>query len=399
MKYVVLITDGAAGLPLPERDNKTCLEIAVTPNLDALAGEGTLGLARTVPPGMEPSSACACMSVLGYDPVVYYKGRAGIEAKSMGIDIGEDEVVFRCNLVTVRDGRMWDYSAGHIRTDEAREIIESLNRELGDSRVKFYPGIGYRHILKLTGYRETLGAACTPPHDIPGKPVADYLPQGTGSDLLKDIMSRSEDLLRSHRINEARRSRGDMPVSMVWLFWGSGRAPEMPGFKETYGLKSAMTSGVDLLRGMAIMAGMEVLDIKGVTDGLDNDYASQAVRALEALQKYDMVVVHIEAPDDAGHDGLIDEKVRAIQNIDSEVVSRLRSSGEGGLRVLIMPDHPTPISLRTHSTEPVPFLLWGSGIESNGAGRFTEPEAAKTGLFIELGYKMMGELVGKNVGI
>jgi 2,3-bisphosphoglycerate-independent phosphoglycerate mutase len=394
MKYVVLIMDGAAGEPLPDRDNKTCLELAVMPNLDALAREGRLGLARTVPSDMEPSSACACMSVLGYDPVVYYKGRAGIEARSMGIDIGEDEVVFRCNLVTVRDGRMWDYSAGHISTAEAREIIEFLNKELGSSRVKFYPGIGYRHILKLKGYRDTLGAACTPPHDIPGQPVADYLPQGPGSRLLKDLMARSEDLLRGHRISEARRSRGDVPVSMAWLFWGSGRAPEMPGFRETYGLKAAMTSGVDLLRGMAMMAGIEVLDIKEVTDGLDNDYAAQAAGAIGALREYDMVVVHIEAPDDAGHDGLVDEKVGAIENIDSEVVSRIRKSGEGELRVLIMPDHPTPITLRTHSADPVPFLLWGNGIGANGAGRFTEPEAVKTGLFIEQGYKIMGELVG-----
>jgi 2,3-bisphosphoglycerate-independent phosphoglycerate mutase len=186
-----------------------------------------------------------------------------------------------------------------------------------------------------------------------------------------------------------------MPVSMVWLFWGSRRAPEMPVFKETYGLRAAMTSGVDLLRGMALMVGMEVLDIGGVTDGLDNDYAAQAAGALDALKKCDLVVIHIEAPDDAGHDGLIDEKVKAIQNIDSEVVGRLRSYQGKELRVLIMPDHPTPITVRTHSADPVPFLLWGKSIASNGAGRFNEPEAAKTGLFLETGYKIMAELVGK----
>ena len=287
------------------------------------------------------------------------------------------------------------HRACHISTDEAKEIIRSLNEELGSSHVKFYPGIGYRHILKLKGYRETLEAACTPPHDIPGKPVADYLPQGTGSRPLIDITKRSEDLLRSHRINEVRRSRSDVPVSMVWLFWGSGRAHEMPGFRETYGIGAAMTSGVDLLRGMALMVGMKVLNIKGVTDGLDNDYNAQAAGALEALEKYNMVVIHIEAPDDAGHDGLIDEKVRAIENIDGKVVSQLLSYRGQELRVLIMPDHPTPITLRTHSADPVPFLLWGDGIVSNGGGRFTEPEAAKTGLFIEKGYKIMGELIGE----
>ncbi len=393
MKYFVLIIDGGAGLPLPDRSNKTCLELAVTPNLDAMVKEGTLGLARTVPPDMEPSSACACMSVLGYDPAVYYKGRAGIEAKSMGIDIGEDEVVFRCNLVTVRDGRMWDYSAGHISTGEAAEIIKSLNKELGTSHISFYPGIGYRHILKLKGYRDTLDAVCTPPHDIPGKPVADYLPKGPGSRLLIDLMTRSQDLLRSHKINVERRSRGDVPVSLVWLFWGSGQAPEMPSFNETYGLRATMTSGVDLLRGLAMMAGMSLLDIEGVTDGLDNDYAAQVVGAIDALQEHDMVVIHVEAPDDAGHDGLIDEKIKAIEYIDAEIIGRLGSLGKDELRGLVMPDHPTPIASRTHAADPVPYLLWGSGIESNGAERFTESEAGKTGLFMEQGYKIMSELL------
>ena len=393
MKYFVLILDGAAGLPLPDRNNKTCLELAVTPNLDAMVKEGSLGLARNVPPGMEPSSACACMSVLGYDPAVYYKGRAGIEARSMGIDIGEDEVVFRCNLVTLRDGRMWDYSAGHIGTDEAAEIIEFLNKELGTSNITFYPGIGYRHILKIAGNEDTIQAICTPPHDIPGKPVADYLPKGPGSDLLNDLMARSQDLLRSHQINVERNSRGEEAVSSVWLFWGSGRAPEMPPFSETYGLRAAMTSGVDLLRGLAMMAGMSVLDIKGVTDGLDNDYVAQAVGAVNALNEHDMVVIHVEAPDDAGHDGLIDEKIKAIEYSDAEIIGRLKKMGKDELRGLVLPDHYTPIISRIHIADPVPFLLWGSGIESNGAERFTESEAGKTGLFIEQGYKIMSELL------
>jgi 2,3-bisphosphoglycerate-independent phosphoglycerate mutase len=393
MKYFVLIPDGAAGEPMPDRDNRTCLELAATPNLDAMVKEGTLGLARTVPPGMEPSSACACMSVLGYDPAVYYRGRAGIEARSMGLEIGEDEVVFRCNLVTIRDGRMWDYSAGHISTGEAAEVIESLNKELGTSHITFHPGIGYRHILKLKGFRDTLDAVCTPPHDIPGKPVAEYLPQGPGGQLLNTLMTRSQDLLRSHRINVERHSHGDVPVSSIWLFWGSGRAPEMPSFKETYGIQGAITSGVDLLRGLAMMAGMTVLDIEGVTDGLDTDYAAQAEGAIQALDEHDMVVIHVEAPDDAGHDGLIDEKIKAIEYIDAEIIGRLISPGREELRVLVMPDHPTPITSRTHNADPVPFLLWGDGIQSNGAARFTESEAARTGLFMEQGYKIMGEFL------
>jgi 2,3-bisphosphoglycerate-independent phosphoglycerate mutase len=394
MKYIVLIMDGAAGLPVPERSGKTSLELARTPNLDAVAARGTAGLVRTVPPGMEPSSACACMSVIGYDPVVYYKGRASIEAKSMGIPIGKGEVVFRCNLVSVIDGRMHDYSAGHISTAEAGEFIKALNEELGNKDIIFYPGVSYRHILKLKGREETLKAKCTPPHDIPGKPVEGFLPDGQGSGVLRDLMTNSETVLRGHKINVARLSRGDVPVSTIWLFWGSGQVPEMPSFKKTYGFKAAMTSGVDLLRGLAKMAQMEILDIKGVTDGPDNDNAGQVLGALDALKNHDLVVVHIEAPDEAGHGGHIDEKIKAIETIDAEVVSRMRSY-KGDLRVLIMPDHPTPVTLRTHTAEPVPFLIWGKGIDANGVLRFTEKEAEKTGVFIEEGYKIMGRLVGK----
>jgi 2,3-bisphosphoglycerate-independent phosphoglycerate mutase len=394
MKYIVLIIDGAAGLPIPEKGGKTSLELARTPNLDAMAAHGALGLVRTVPPGMEPSSACACMSVMGYDPVIYYKGRASIEAKSLGIDIGKGEVVFRCNLVSISEGMMQDYSAGHIATAEAAKIIKALNEKLGSRDVIFYPGVSYRHILKLKGREETLRAKCTPPHDISGKPVKEYLPQGPGSDFLRDLMGRSETLLRSHKINVARRQRGDVPVTTTWLFWGSGQVPEMPAFKKSYGLNAAMTSGVDLLRGLAKMVAMEILNIKGVTDGPDNDNAAQAVGAIESLKKHDLAVVHIEAPDEAGHGGYIDEKIKAIEKIDKEVVSRLRDY-RGDLRVLVMPDHPTPITIRTHTADPVPFLLWGKGISANGAVRFTEAEAKQTGIFIADGYKIMGKLVGK----
>jgi len=393
MKYCVLIIDGAAGLPLPESGKRTCLELARTPNLDAMAIEGILGLVRTVPPGMEPSSACACMSVLGYDPEVYYRGRAAIEARSMGMEIGGGEVVFRCNLVNIEDGRMQDYSAGHITTNEAQALISALNESLGSDDVRFFPGVGYRHILKLKGHEDTLQAACTPPHDIPGRPVADFLPHGPGSEFLRDLMERSEPVLKDHPVNIERKSRGQIPATGVWLFWGSGRVPDMPAFKQVYGLDAAMTSGVDLLRGLAQMAGMSTLDIKGVTDGPDNDYAAQAVGALEALGRHGMVVIHIEAPDEAAHAGSIDDKIGAIQRIDSEVVSRLRSWREDDLRVLIMPDHPTPIEVRTHTADPVPFLLWGDSVKANGAKRFTEAEAKGTGVFLEEGYKIMGRLI------
>ncbi|MGA7677467.1 MAG: cofactor-independent phosphoglycerate mutase [Dehalococcoidia bacterium] len=392
MKYCVLIIDGAAGWALPERGGKTCLELAQVPNLEAMAREGFVGLVRTVPQGMEPSSACACMSVLGYDPKVYYRGRSAIEARSMGIPVAKDEVVFRCNLVAVRDGKMWSYSSGHIDTGEAQALIAALNEKLGNDKIHFYAGVRYRHICKIKGHDDTLLANCTPPHDIPDKPIADFLPKGTGSEFLRDLMERSKAVLEEHPVNLERQARGDIPVTMIWLFWGSGRIPEMPSFQQVYGLGAAMTSGVDLLRGLAGMADMAVLDIPGVTDGLDNDYAAQAAGALKVLEKYDLVVIHIEAPDEAAHAGSVDDKIEAIQMVDKEVVSRIRSWNPDAIRVLVLPDHPTPIKIQTHTDEPVPFMLWGPGFAANGAKGFTETEAKSTGTFIEDGYNVMTEL-------
>jgi len=393
MKYCVVIIDGASGWPLPERGGKTCLELARIPNLDRMAGEGTLGMVRTVPEGMEPSSACACMSIMGYDPRVYYRGRSGIEAASMGITVEDDEVTFRCNLVAVQDGRMRDYSAGHIRDSEAHALLDALEQSLGDESVTFYKGVGYRHICKIKGQRDTLQATCTPPHDIPDKPIVEFLPSGPGSEILRDLMARSVDVLRDHPVNRARESRGELPATMLWLFWGSGKLPAMPRFKELYGLDAAMTSGVGLLKGMALMVGVDNLDIPGVTDGMDNDYAAQANGALEALDSHALVFIHVEAPDEAGHAGLIDDKIEAIERVDSEVVGRLLSGGGSELRILAMPDHPTPIGARTHVAEAVPFVLRGPGVRATGAKEFCEAEARGTGFLIEEGYNIMRELI------
>ena len=393
MKYAVIIIDGAAGWALPERGGKTSLELAHTPNLDTMAQQGILGLVRTVPKGMEPSSACACMSVLGYDPRVYYRGRSAIEALSMGVPTGENDVVFRCNLVAIRDDIMWSYSSGYISTEEARLLIETLNDRLGDSSVRFFPGTSYRHICRITGGEETLQAICTPPHDISGKPVAEFLPRGQGSALLNDLMARSQGVLREHPVTRQRQARGDIAATMIWLFWGSGKIPVMPSFKDVYGLDAAMTSGVDLLRGLAKMMKMDILNIGGVTDGQDNDYAAQAMGALKALEKHDLVVVHIEAPDEAAHDGSIEHKVKAIEEIDSKVVGRLYSWHGDRLRILIMPDHPTPIKIRTHCDDPVPCLLWGPGFKSVGATAFTEAEAQRTGVCFDDGYTVMSSFV------
>ena len=395
MKYCVVITDGAAGLPLADYGGRTSLEVAVTPHLDALAREGTLGMVRTVPPGLEPSSAVACMSVLGYDPRRYYRGRAAIEALSMGIPVAADEAVFRCNLVSLQDGRMWDYSGDHIGSHEAGELVAALNEALGTDVVGFHPGIGYRHLLKLKGRPETLRAACTPPHDISDQPVAGYLPHGAGSELLRELMTRSEAVLAAHPVNRTRLARGAKPISSIWLFWGTGQLPEVPDFQTRYGLRASLSSPVDLLRGLALQTGIEVVHISGVSDGPDNDYAAQAEGCLGVLADRDLVVIHIEAPDECGHDGDAAAKIASIEAIDREVIGRLRDWRGDKLRLLIQPDHPTPVSLRTHTAEPVPCLLWGDGLAGGGAVRFTEAAAAGTGLFIENGYNVMGLLTGE----
>jgi 2,3-bisphosphoglycerate-independent phosphoglycerate mutase len=398
MKYFVLIIDGASGWPLAARGGKTCLELADTPNMDAIAEASTVGLVRTVPPGMEPSSGCACMSVLGYDPRVYYRGRSAIEARGMGIPVDRGEVAFRCNLVAIHNGRMWSYSSGHISTDEARVLIEALNEKLGSDEVHFYPGVSYRHICMLRGREDTLLASCTPPHDIPSKEIDEFLPRGPGGDLLKELMAESELVLREHPVNVERRARGDIPATTIWLFWGAGRIPGMPSFKKAYGLDAAMISGVDITRGLARMMGIEVLDVPGVTGDLSNDYTAQAEGALRALVKHDMVVVHVEATDEASHTGLVKEKIEAVQMVDREIVSRLRSWHDDKLRLLILPDHSTPVEIQTHVADPVPFVLWGPGFGPTGQGgakRFTEAEARSTGIVIGQGHDIMPTLIGE----
>ncbi|MBM3132725.1 MAG: cofactor-independent phosphoglycerate mutase [Chloroflexi bacterium] len=392
MKYLVLIPDGAAGWPLEERGGKTCLELARKPNLDAMAREGRVGMALTVPEGMEPSSACACMSIMGYDPRKYFSGRGPIEARSLGLELEQGEVVFRCNTLAVRDGKMLSFSAGHITSAESHTLIATMNKELGNDRVHFHPGVNYRHICSIKNGEECLGAICTPPHDIPGKPIAEYLPHGPGSELLLELMERSRLVLAGHPVNLKRESEGKIPATMIWLFWGGKPITDFPLFKDRFGLKAAMTSGVGLLEGLAELTGMHVLKIPGVTDNIDNDYRAQGEGALQALERHDMVFVHVEAPDESGHEGLIDEKVKAIERIDEMIVSRVRSWRGGDLRVLVMPDHPTPIKIKTHVGEPVPFLLWGPGIKSNGAKSFSEKSAQSTGLSLAHGHELMDML-------
>lgn len=396
MKYVVVILDGAAGWPLEELGDRTTLQAAATPNLDALAREGRVGLAQTVPAGAEPSSSAACTSIIGYDPVADYVGRGAIEAASMGIELASDEVALRLNTVTIENGIMTSYAAGHISTEESNAIVSDIATDLDDDTFKLYPGVAYRHILVVKGHPELLDLTYTPPHDISDKPVASHLPSGPGAELLLDFMARAKPLLENSGINGCRRSDGQMPVTALWPFW-PGVAPRgMVPFATKRGVSAAMTSGVDLLGGLAVLAGMDRLEIPGVTGGSDNDYVGQAEGGLAALADHDLVVIHVESPDEEGHAGDTAAKIAAIEAIDRDVVSRVMAlaARRGDVRMLAMPDHPTPIAIKTHVGEPVPFLLWGPGIAENGARAFSESEAAATGLVLDPGRHVMDALLG-----
>jgi 2,3-bisphosphoglycerate-independent phosphoglycerate mutase len=399
LKHCVIILDGASGWPLAGLEGKTTLTAARTPHLDALAREGTVGLAVTVPEGQEPSSSTACTSILGYDPVANRVGRGAIEAASMGVTLAPDEVALRMNLVNIEAGVMQSYACGRISTEESRAIVGELAGALASPTFTFHPGVAYRHILVVQGHPELLDAAYDPPHDITDKPVASHLPRGPGSALLLDLMERARELLRRSPVNARRAERGQLPATDIWPFW-PGKAPSgMVPFSETRGVRGAMTSGVDLLNGLAVLAGLTRLQVAGVTDGPDNDYAGQAEAGLAALADHDVVVIHVESPDEAGHAGDADAKLAAIEAIDREVVSRVRAAQarfarDGGLRILAMPDHPTPVALKTHVREPVPFVLAGPGIARNGADRYDEAAAAATGLTVDPGHLVMARLLG-----
>lgn len=391
MKHCIIILDGAAGWPLEELGGATTLAAARTPNLDALAREGLVGMASTVPAGMEPSSSAACTSILGYDPAADFVGRGAIEAASMGIRLDPDEVALRMNLVNVAAGRMASYSCGHISSTESRAILQDLSEELSDGSVWFYPGVGYRHILVVKGHPELLDATYTPPHDISGKPVEGRLPSGPGSEILLDLMERARKVLASSAPNVCRADAGELPATDIWPFWPGAAPKDLATFRDKRGLRAAITSGVDLLNGLAVLTDIDRLDIPGVTDGPDNDYAMQAEQALQALERYDLVVIHVETPDEAGHAGDIAAKVEGIEAIDREIVRRAMTVE--GLRLLCMPDHPTPIELRTHVGEPVPFVLAGPGIAACGASGYDEEAAQATGVVLDPGRQVMDRLL------
>jgi 2,3-bisphosphoglycerate-independent phosphoglycerate mutase len=397
VKYVVLIMDGASGLPVETLGGRTSLEAAATPNLDKLAKEGTVGLAHTVPEGFEPSSAVACMSVLGFDPVVFYAGRGPIEAMAMGIDLEPGQVAMRCNFVTILDGVMVSYSAGNITAPEAAELLAAIQAELGDERLHFHPGVGFRSVLTVRDGADLLETTFAAPHDITDRPVVGSGPVGAGAGLTSRLMEKSKDILAGHPVNKARVARGLPPATQIWLFWPGVRPGQMPTFFEAYGKRSALTSAVDLLRGLALQARVDFLDVPGVTDEADNDYRGQMAAALAALDRYDVVFVHVEAPDEEAHAGSVAGKVKAIEQIDALMVEQV-VNGTGlkdGVSILVMPDHPTPLVLKTHVGEPVPFVLWGPGFAANGAKRFTEAEARATGFAVAPGHLLMGRLLAE----
>jgi len=374
MKYVILIGDGMADWPLKRLGGRTPLEAAHTPNMDFIAQNGICGFVKTVPNGIPPASDVANLSIFGYDPRSSYPGRGPLEAYSRGIKLKKGDVAYRCNLVRIENGKMKDYSAGHITTAEAKKTINLLNRELGNKKVMFYPGVSYRHILIING--GPIKIKFTPPHDITGKPIGKYLPKGPGADTLNILMSDSFEILSS---------KGGK-ANMIWL-WGQGKTTKMKKFP----LKGAVITAVDLIKGIGKAIGLKVINVPGATGYLDTNYIGKAKHALASLKKGDFVFVHVESPDESGHEGNIKHKIKAIQDFDKYVVGTILK----GIRkykdykIMVLPDHATPISIKTHSGEPVPFAIYSSTKKVKGAGSYCEKEIRKSKLRIDQGHKLM----------
>jgi 2,3-bisphosphoglycerate-independent phosphoglycerate mutase len=398
MKYAILLGDGMADDPLDELDGKTPLEYARTVNMDRMASEGTLGLIDTIPPGFPPGSDVANLAVLGYDPGVCYTGRGPLEAANMGIVLSPRDVAFRCNLVTLGQGSdpvMEDFTAGHISSAEGKRIISDLEKEIGTGEYHFYPGVSYRHLMVWKEGAAELTA--TPPHDITGKASGLHLPAGPGSEQIKRLMQMSRDFLAVHPVNRERMDKGLNPANAIWL-WGQGRAPRMEKITDRYHLRGGVISAVDLLNGIGIYAGLDILHVDGVTGYTDTNYLGKGEKALEALKGLDLVFVHVEAPDEMGHEGNIEGKIRAIENFDEKVVGTvLRGIGSlGPFRVAVLSDHPTPLRIKTHTADPSPVAVLSSkNAENQARGTcFGESAAKTTGNLISPGYGFMDLFVG-----
>lgn len=389
MKYAIIVPDGMADRPIEKLGGKTPLEMAETANMDKVVYIGRLGRVKTVPKGMAAGSDVAIMSVLGYDPLQHHPGRASLEAANLGMTVSEDDAVFRCNLVTISDGAMADYSAGQITTKEAEVLVATLNEKLSTETVSFHLGTGYRHIMLLRG-GASISPKCFPPHDILLKNISKYLPSGDGADVLTNIMERSGLILAEHEVNRVRIDLGENPANMVWL-WGMGLTPHIPSFRESYELTGAVVAAVDLVKGLAKIIGWDQVDVAGATAGLDTNYEGKGDAAIDALKEHDLVLVHIEATDEAGHAGNISAKIDAIHEVDAHIVGPIMRylQEQEDYRLLVLPDHPTPIELRTHSADPVPFALCGSNVAPDHHETFTETQADESDLLIEPGHELM----------
>lgn len=392
MKVLILLGDGMSDVAYQELENKSPLQAANTPNMDFMARHGQVGLARTVPDGLPPGSDVANLSVFGYDPRTCYTGRSPLEAISMGVVLGPDDVAFRMNLVTLapRGSSLYmeDFSAGHISTEEAHELVGTLQQELGNDEFEFHPGVGYRHLMVWRGGKD--GMRSTPPHDITGKKILEHLPSGDGADTLNRIMNSCQMLLHSHPVNLKRKDEGKLQANSAWL-WGHGKTPRIRPFNDTYGMSGAVISAVDLIKGIGACAGLDIIPVEGATGYIDTNYLGKGQAALAALEDHDFVYVHVEAPDEASHSGRMDHKIQAIEDFDRLVVGTVLE----GIKkydefvILCMPDHPTPVRLMTHTSDPVPFIIYrGEAGYSNGAASYCEEQAMSTGLVVE-GFRLM----------
>jgi len=395
MKYIILLGDGMADYPIKELDNKTPLEAAKTESMDVIASRGIIGMVRTIPQGLSPGSDIANLSILGYDPKRYYTGRAVYEAASAGVELGSHDVAFRCNLVTLIENNgktiMEDYSAGHITTDEARKLISEIDQRLGNDEIRFYPGVSYRHLMVWKDGLEKLET--TPPHDISGRDISAYLPKGEGAERIVRLMKEARGVLNDNYINKERIAASKPAANSIWL-WGQGKPISLPTFKERYGLTGSVISAVDLVKGIGITLGLSPVEVPGATGYLDTNYLGKAEYALKVLEKKDFVFVHVEAPDEAAHSGDIRNKIKAIEDFDEMVVKNvfegMRKFEE--YKVMVLPDHRTPIVKKTHTSEPVPFAICSSASLKEGSKQhrdFSEESAEKSGLFIENGADLM----------
>lgn len=403
MKYVVVLCDGMADYPVPALGGKTPMMVAKKPHIDALAAKAEVGLVRTVAPGLKPGSDVANMSVLGFDPHRFYTGRSPLEAASIGIDMKDSDVSLRTNLVTLSDkGEPFadkvieDYCADDISTEEARQLIEAVQAAFGGGEYDFYTGVSYRHCLIWHGGTTELGNM-TPPHDITGKVIGPHLSTAATAKPLLEMMEKSFDLLKDHPVNKARVAAGRRPANCIWL-WGEGKRPALRPFEALYGIKGGMVSAVDLLKGIANCAGMEVAEVPGATGYIDTDFEGKAKAALDLLTRNDLVYVHFEAPDECGHRNEPENKVKAIEMIDSRVLPILEEGLEQyeDYKILLLPDHPTPIVTRTHASDPVPYLLYQKSAPETGVDTINEETAKATGIYMENGPAMMPHFLGQD---